>query len=364
VPAWLDRVAQFGWRILVIVGLTALAVAVAAVLPMLVLPLVVAIILTASLDPAVAWLVSRGHGRGRAAAIALGGGALGVVLVLVAAALALVGSASELAGTVDRGMGALDSASSGLLGLPSSAVTEGGREVVGAILSLADAAAGLVVMVGLGCLVAFYFLRDGAILWDRATGRLPRPASADLHAVGARAMAVLGGYMVGTAAISFVGAASQLVIMVVLGLPMVMPVFVLSFILGFIPYIGGFISTGIAFLITVAVGSTADVLVMAAWTVLFNIVAGNVVSPLVYSRTVHLHPAIVLLAIPAGSAIAGMMGMFLAVPALGVVAATWRTVLSILSRPRRTGDAPVDVADDLRAAPGAVVQPAGEPLPS
>jgi predicted PurR-regulated permease PerM len=46
----------------------------------------------------------------------------------------------------------------------------------------------------------------------------------------------------------------------------------------------------------------------------------------VYSRAVNLHPAVVLMAIPAGSAVAGVLGMFLAVPFLGVIAATWRTL--------------------------------------
>ena len=44
----------------------------------------------------------------------------------------------------------------------------------------------------------------------------------------------------------------------------------------------------------------------------------------------NLHPAVVLLAIPAGGAVAGIAGMFLAVPFLAVVAATWRPVLRLL----------------------------------
>ena len=47
---------------------------------------------------------------------------------------------------------------------------------------------------------------------------------------------------------------------------------------------------------------------MIVWTLVFNIVTGNIVTPLVYGRMVHLHPAIVLVAIPAGAAIAGMLG--------------------------------------------------------
>ncbi len=88
---------------------------------------------------------------------------------------------------------------------------------------------------------------------------------------------------------------------------------------------------------------------MAVWTIAFNLVTGNIVSPLVYGRTVHLHPAIVLVAIPAGSAVAGMLGMFLVVPAIGVVAATWRTVLAILGN------------DEMPAVTDAAVAPADRP---
>ena len=69
---------------------------------------------------------------------------------------------------------------------------------------------------------------------------------------------------------------------------------------------------------------------MAIFTIVFNIVQGNFVAPLVYSKVVSLHPAVVLVAIPAGNAIAGVIGMFLVVPFLGVFAAVWRTVLRVL----------------------------------
>jgi predicted PurR-regulated permease PerM len=152
----------------------------------------------------------------------------------------------------------------------------------------------------------------------------------ELSGAGGRAFSVLGGYMIGTGAISLVGAASQAVIMWVLGLPLVMPIFVLSLFGGFIPYIGSLLTTGLALLIAIAVGTPLDVVVMVIWTLAFNIVQGNIVAPMVYSRTTDIHPAVVLAAIPAGSALAGILGMFLVVPVLGVVATTWRSVLRIM----------------------------------
>jgi predicted PurR-regulated permease PerM len=165
--------------------------------------------------------------------------------------------------------------------------------------------------------------------------------------------------MIGTGAISLFGAATQLLIMLVLGIPLALPLSVLSFFGGFIPYIGSLLTTGLAFLVTVATGDVQDILIMGIFTLVFNIVQGNIVAPLVYGRAVSIHPAVVLLAIPAGAAVAGMAGMFLAVPVIGVVATTWRTVLRVL------GSEPADAADDGAAsgvATGSPVDlPAGAP---
>ncbi len=225
------------------------------------------------------------------------------------------------------------------------------------------------VVIVLSTLLTFYFLRDGGRLWNRTLARVRPEAAGAVDAAGSRAFEVLSGYMIGTGAISLVGASSQLFIMLVLGIPLALPIFVLSFFLCFIPYIGGFISTGLAFLVTVAFGSTADIAIMAVWTVVFNLVTGNIVSPLVYGKTVHLHPAVVLVAIPAGSAVGGIAGMFLVVPFIGVVAAVWRTVLATIGMPRLPAGGtvpadPVAAADEVDPAAGAVAQAAQQVAPA
>jgi predicted PurR-regulated permease PerM len=142
--------------------------------------------------------------------------------------------------------------------------------------------------------------------------------------------------------------------MTILGVPLAWPLAVLSFLGGFIPYIGSLLTTGLAFLVTVALGTTQDIVIMAAFTLVFNIVQGNIVAPLVYGRAVSIHPAVVLLAIPAGGAIAGIAGMFLAVPVIGVVAATWRTALRVF------GTAPPDRIEP--AVSDAATRPSDAPL--
>ena len=173
-----------------------------------------------------------------------------------------------------------------------------------------------------------------------------------LHEGGVDATEILGGYMLGTAAISAVGAISQLLIMLILGLPFAVPIAILSFIACFIPYIGGFVTTGLAFLIAVAYGTPPQIVIMFIYTIVFNLVQGNIVTPLVYSRTVSLHPAVVLLSIPAGAALAGIAGMFLIVPILAVIQTTWQSVVLLLGdRPAAppAPPAPVETADEAGA---------------
>ena len=345
VPAWLDRVAQWSWRLLVALGMVSLVVLVIVTVPLVVVPIVMATILAATLDPLVRALVRRGRGRGKAAAIAVGGGFLAIAALLVLTVAVLVDQAGAIGQTASSGAESTSSAAGGSLDLLASAVANGGTELVGVAVSIASGVGSLLVVTVLSALLSFYFLKDGASLWNKTLARVRPEAASAVDAAGSRAFDVLGGYMIGTGAISLVGATSQLVIMVVLSIPLALPIFVLSFFLCFIPYIGGFISTGIALLVTIAVGGPSDIVIMVVWTLVFNIVTGNIVSPLVYGKTVHLHPGVVLVAIPAGGAVAGIAGMFLVVPLIGVVAATWRTVLAVIGMPRRPAGSVVPTSE-------------------
>ncbi len=360
VPAWLDRIAQWSWRILVAVVLVVLVVMAMVAMPLVFTPLILALVLAATLDPLVTSLVRRGWSRGRAVLAAVGGGTLIVAAVLAVTVVVLLDQVGSVSDRATQGAQSVNDSSGGQLELAVDGVTRGLLSMVQTITAVAQTAAAVGVVILLSLLLTFYFLRDGGRLWARLVTHVPSDDRSQLDGAGSRAFTVLSGYMIGTAAISFVGAASQFVIMIVLGIPLALPVAVLSFILCFIPYIGGFISTGIAFLLTVATGTPADVLIMAIWTIVFNIVQGNIVSPLVYGRTVHIHPAVVLLAIPAAAAVAGIMGMFVVVPAIGVVAATWRPIVAMLGA-RATRSAAEADALDARAFGADVVGAASVP---
>lgn len=333
VPIWLDRLAQWSWRALVVVGLVAVAIAAAVRVPTVLLPVILAVVMAATLDPAAEALRRRGWSRGLSAITVTLGTAAAIIGIVIATIVMMAGPLQEM---LDL---ALDGADEGFLqdiGLVDlvAALRSG---FLADVTQLLAGLASLGIVLLLATLLTFYFLKDGTSLWGRLLGRVAADRRAPLAGAGTRAAEVLGGYMVGTGLISLFGAATTAILMIILGLPLALPIAVLSFFLGFIPYIGSFIATGLAFLVTVAVGDTSDIVIMAIFTIVFNIAQGNFVAPLVYGKTVSLHPAVVLLAIPAGSAVAGIIGMFLVVPFLGVVAVTWRSLLQAVDT---TGAAP------------------------
>ncbi len=336
VPGWLDRLANWSWRLLVGIGLLALAVALTIALSGPVLAVVLAAVLAATLAPAASALRRRGVGPTAAALTAALGLFAIIAVILGLTVVSLVANMSEIAAQASAGAGNLDTSANGAISWVPDLVSKISGGALDAVVAFAAMPPGLLLIGTLTVILTFFFLRDGGAAWRWATRMLAGWRRTEVDAAGTRAAGVLGGYMIATGVISTFGAATQFAIMTVLGLPLALPLAVLSFFGGFIPYIGSFITTGIALLVTIAVGSPTDIAVMLVFTLVFNIVTGNVVAPLVYGRAVSIHPAVVLLAIPAGSTIAGVFGMFIVVPLIGVVVATWRTVLFIL------GDGPKD----------------------
>ncbi len=327
-------------------------------IPLVVVPVVLSIVLAATLDPTADALRRRGWPRGRASLVVTLGTIFVILAISAIAILMMVGPLQEMLDLGARGASQSALASFGVVQVVQALRSGALATAEGFIASLSSF--GIILL--LSTLLTFYLMRDGEAAGRGIVARFAGPKSPELTGVGERAVGVLGGYMIATGVISLFGAGTTFLIMVILGLPLALPIAVLAFFLGFIPYIGSFIATGLAFLVTVAAGSTADIAIMAIWTVVFNIAQGNFVAPLVYGKAVSLHPAIVLLAIPAGSALAGVIGMFLIVPLLGVVAVSWRTILHAVDpQGPAVEDSGAVIQAEKIVTPGAAPPTAGPP---
>jgi predicted PurR-regulated permease PerM len=323
VPIWLDRLAQWSWRGLVIVAVVAVGILVL-VGPFLSAPVVVALIVACAMHPAWSGLVRRGFGPTAAALIVTLTSAAVVSAILAVTIVTVVQQLPQIIQAAGQGAADIDLGTS-----PPDLVGSIGPTLVDNAGLIVSNSAAISVALVVAALLTFFFVRDGGGWWSRLLARIPADRRQIVGESGAKAARILNGSTLGTGLVSLVAGTLQVVMMTLLGLPLAFPVGVLTFFGGFIPYIGGAIATGLGFLIAIAFGSPATIALMAIFTVVINIVIGNFVAPLVLGKTVSIHPAIVLLAAPAGAAIGGLIGMFLVVPMIAIFMATWRSVIRL-----------------------------------
>jgi predicted PurR-regulated permease PerM len=85
-----------------------------------------------------------------------------------------------------------------------------------------------------------------------------------------------------------------------------------------IPYVSAWIGYAPAVLLALAISPTRALLALALG-ITINAVVGNVITPRIQGRAVHVHPMLVFFAVVAGGELFGIPGVILAVPAMAVL---------------------------------------------
>ena len=182
----------------------------------------------------------------------------------------------------------------------------------------------------LSTFLTFFFMMDGDKAWMWAMRSANAWRRDAIEAAGDDALARVGGYLRGTAVIAAIDGLAVGLFLYILGTPLVAPLAVIVFFGRFIPYIGGLITTILVVLVTWAtVGSTQAVILLVLIGIL-DFIQGKFLAPVIYHRTVHIHPAIALIALPAGAALAGAIGLFVAIPVVAFALAVAGALVSVL----------------------------------
>jgi putative heme transporter len=101
--------------------------------------------------------------------------------------------------------------------------------------------------------------------------------------------------------------------------PLVVPLMIITFFAAFVPLIGAFLAGLVAVLIALVSGGLVDALFVLAAIVVVQQIEGHLLYPVLMARTVHLHPAVIVVALAAGGVLGGIVGVFLAVPVAGIL---------------------------------------------
>lgn len=329
-PTYL-RVGMYAWATLGLAGLVALALLVVTQLALIVVPLVLALFPAALLWPLAEWL--RRHGLpGALVALVCIVATLAVVTGLVAGIVPVVAAElPDLAASFSLGLDRVDELlRSGVLGIEMGGIEELGQrvreeftaigEVAGGALS-AVAGAVEVIAGALILLVAlFFYLKDGTRLSRGVASLVPRRALKHVRPVATSIWETIGGFLRGQLLVALVDAVFIGLGLALLQVPLAFPLAVIVFFGGLFPIVGAFVSGLIAVLVALADGGLLLALAVLAVVIGVQQLEGNVLQPFVLGHLVQLHPLVVLSAIAAGGALAGVLGAFLAVPVSASVA--------------------------------------------
>jgi len=297
-----------------------------------VLPVIVALLVSTVLRPPVRWLTRHRFSDGAAAATVLFAS-----LAVVASAFAMAGAAvgrqfSDLADRIQDGVREAGDAlarppfnlskadiqqriDEGIDQLSDSSGALTGGALHGAVL-IGEVLTGLIITL----LLLFFFLKDGPSLWQWVVDTFGGRQRTRLDELAHRCYHALSGYVRGLA---LVGAADATLIgsgLLIIGVPLVGPLMLLTFLAAFLPLIGAFSAGLAAVLIALVSGGLVKALIVFALVVAVQQVEGHLLYPLIMGRTINVHPIAIILGLAVGGILAGVIGVFISVPIVTVAA--------------------------------------------
>lgn len=341
----LGRAARRAGRVLLIVTLAFLTVYALIQLRLVVIPAMIALLLAAAFRPLID-LLRRAHftrllatWTTLLAAVAVLGG------IITAVVFAVSSQWNQLLSNASKGLAQIERfVAQGPLPFTEQQLMQAREAAISSIsnsLSTSTVIAGLTTFATfltaflLTVVILFFLLDDGPKIWNFFLRPFHGAQLERGHRIGRSCMATLGGYVRGTALIALIDATFIGIGLAILGVPLALPLAVIIFLGAFIPIIGATIAGTLAVLVALVSGGFTTALIAAAIVIAVQQLEGNILQPMIMGQTVKLHPLAILLALAAGTLLAGVIGAVLAVP---VAAVTW-TIIKVWNEPHEAEQA-------------------------
>ncbi len=326
VPYGVDLAAAWAWRFLVIVAAGYVVAQGIALFAVVVLPLVIAVLLTALVVPLVDLLERARLPRGLAALVVVLGTIALVALLLTFAGQQIATGASDLSNQVVKALEqiedwlktgplhASDSQINGYIQSAQDAVTSSNKQIVGRLTEVGTAIGHIVAGFFIILFGTYFFLADGDRIWGWLVRIFPRASRGRADSSGRVAWTSLTAFVRATVLVAITDALGIMLGAAILKVPFVIAIGVLVFIGAFIPMIGAFLSGTVAVLVALVDQGPVIALIMLGVVVGVQQLEAHVLQPFLLGRLVRVHPLGVIVAIAAGVLVAGLAGALVAVP--------------------------------------------------
>jgi predicted PurR-regulated permease PerM len=333
VPHGLRIAAAWAWRLLVLGVLGFYLIKLISNLRIVVIPLAIALLLSALLAPAVSLLLRVGVPRSLATAVVLVGGLAAVVGTVTAVVNEFINGLPDLSQNVSAGIRQIqDWLKTGPMNLSDDQLdqavqaaedwlNENATSLTNTTISTATTLFEVLTGTLLVLFSMFFFLRDGRRIWRFVVRLLPAEARWRVADAGSASWSTLVAYVRATVLVAFIDAVGIGLALVVLKVPFAFPLAALVFLGAFVPIVGATLSGTVAVLIALVDedGGLVKALLVLAAVIAVQQLEGHVLQPLIMGKAVAIHPLAVIVAIAAGVVLAGIVGALVAVPLVAVL---------------------------------------------
>jgi len=334
------KAAAWSWRLLVIFGAILALLWLVARLEVIVVPVALAVILSALLLPAVDWLDRRGAPRGGAVALVL----LTAIAVFSGLMTFVVSQfVSGLPSLTEQVARSIDNATQwlieGPLHLSRAQIDSAGDTAVKALrdnqerltsgaLSTAATLTEIVTGALLMLFTLIFLLYGGRNIYQFLTGIVPAGSRERVRRAGQAGFASLIGFVRATFLVALVDAVGIGTGLAILGIPLALPLASLVFLGAFIPLIGAVITGFVAVVVALLAKGFVYALITLGLIIAVQQLEAHVLQPLLMGRAVSIHPLAIVLALATGAVLAGIIGALLAVPVLAVLNSAIRVLVA------------------------------------
>ncbi len=188
------------------------------------------------------------------------------------------------------------------------------REVGARVLRLAGSAIFIVLIP----ILSFMLIKDGAAMRAAFLDRIESESARETwRSVLDRTNVLLGRYIRALLLLAIATLIAYSAAFALMGVPYALLLAAIAAALEFVPLIGPLLALGIALVVS-AVSGYDSLLWIILFVAAYRVFQDYVLNPFLMSEGVDVHPLLVIVGILAGEQIAGMPGMFLAVPTLAI----------------------------------------------
>lgn len=343
----------------------------------IVMPTLLAVILATVLWPPTAWLRRHRFPPALAAGTVVLAGIVVLAGLVALITTSVVGSIPEITASATSGIQAIQQWLSGpplnlaqsqldaALQTATVQLQQSVSAITASVLTGVGSVASGVITALLTLVLAFLFVKDGPrfLPWLQAVAG--DGAGRHITEVLRRIWTTLGDFIRVQALVAFVDGVLIGLGLLILGVPLAIPLAVLTFLGGFVPIVGALVAGALSVLVALVSNGFTTALVVLVIIVVVQQLEGNVLQPYLQGRSLRLHAAVVLLAVTAGSTLYGIAGAFLSVPAVAAASVVVRYLGERIDA-RVAGGAPPQVdppLETVQVVPGAPSPDRTEPDP-